>query len=147
MNGALEGATVRAHKVLNDNAVHRPRRYFLHGGRMDSIVKPRRPSKPACHLHPSNHHSSAKNPSPSRCQTARRVSSPHQGRAPSQPVPAGHHASRRCAAATSTLSELRTACKRASNESLVSRFSTFHRLDSSIFCHAATPVPPSMGTR
>lgn len=88
---------------------------------IDSIVKTWRSSKPACHLHLSNHHSPTKDLSLSWEPSAQRASSQCQRRAPSQPVPAGYHAPRRRAAATSTLSELRAACKCALNVSVVCR--------------------------
>ena len=86
-----------------------------------SIVKAWRSSKLVCHLHPSNHHTPTKDPSLSWQPSAWRVSSPCQRRAPSQPVPAGHRAPRRRAVATSTVSELWTACKCASDVSVVCR--------------------------
>ena len=104
-----------------------------------SIVKAWRSSKLVCHLHPSNHHSPTKDPSLSWQPSAWRVSSPCQRRAPSQPVPAGHRAPRRRAVATSTLSELWTACKCASDVSVVCRIRftrssfTFHHSGIHIF--------------
>lgn len=113
------------------------RRYLesLRVSRIVSVVKVWCSSKPVCHLHPSNHHSSTKDPSLFWQPSAQHVSSPCQGRTPSYPVPASHHAPRRRVAATSTLSKLRTACKCTSNLSVVLysyhlHFSTF--LDSSL---------------
>lgn len=119
INGALESATLCMDELLYWQ-------HCMHVGRIYasvwySIVKTWRSSKLVCHLHPSNHHSPTKDPSLSWQPSAWRVSSPCQRRAPSQPVPAGHRAPRRRAVATSTVSELWTACKFASDVSVVCR--------------------------